>query len=283
MKTEFFSTLTGRFTASDLPEPFRPERSTQGRLQIGCLSSEGISSYEISHSLKQNFGREDIYPIAPKHLTPEILSRLDLLVLPGIDDESNHYPKILDGKIDILKDAIENHGLVLLTFCAASYFMFSRIKYLPRNGVPKERNGADLIKGEAVHAFSHVTRKTLNGSPWNDFVMAEVKSEDPPHSLRALNINGPTMMVDRQKDPLVQTFMSYVAINGDAIIVKPMKRGGIIASGIHPEISPIHKNLPEDFAKYENDRHIIWFGIKKKIMELVRNARSTSVTEPSYG
>lgn len=283
MKTEFFSTLTGRFTASDLPEPFRPERSEHGRLQIGCLSSQGISCYEISHSLKQNFGREDIYPIDKQHLTPEVLSRLDLLVLPGIDDETNHYTTILDGKIDILKDAIENHGLVLLTFCAASYFMFSRIKYLPRSGVPKERNGADLIKGEAIHAFSHITRQTLNASPWNDFVMAEVKSDDQPQGLKALNINGPTMLVDREQDPLAKTFMRYVAINGDAIVVKQMKRGGIIASGIHPEISPIHKNLPEDFAKYENDRHIIWFCIKKKIMEMVRNAKSTSVMEANYG
>ena len=205
------------------------------------------------------------------------------MVLPGIDDETNHYTNILDGKIEILKEAIENQGLVLLTFCAASYYLFSNIQYLMRNGVPKEREGAGLIKGSAVHAFGHITRQTLNDSPWNDFVLAAVRHETTPQILRALNINGPKMLVDHEQDPLVEIFMHYAEIEGAAIVVKPMNRGGIIASGIHPEISPVHKNLPEGFAIHENDRHVIWYSIKKKIIELIRNARQSGLSEPTYG
>jgi glutamine amidotransferase-like uncharacterized protein len=192
------------------------------------------------------------------------------------------YPTLLPPeKMAVLKETIEKNGLILWTFCASSYFMFEEISYQKRSGVFKTRQGAGLIKGAARHGFNHITRRELNASPWNDYIMAGIHVDGHRELLRSLNINGPTMIPSLAEQQLVHQFMRYKDIQGAAGITKKIGRGLLIALGVHPELSPIHPSLPDGFAEFEKDRWTILSLIKDKITHHLLSGR-LSLDQSSY-
>lgn len=236
-------------------------------LRIACLSYRGLSSQGIEAALLYMFPQAEVVSIFPQHIRKHVLRTYDLLILPGINDEDSAYPTLLPReKTDVLKETIEENGLVLWTFCAASYYMFEEISYQKRNGLFKTRAGAGLIKGAARHGFKHITRKKLNASPWNDYILAGIHVDGHPDFLRALNCNGPALFPDMRRDPLVKSFMNYVDIEGAAGVMKVMGKGLLIALGVHPELSPTHPRLPDAFHAFEKDRWEILSVIKQKIV-----------------
>jgi glutamine amidotransferase-like uncharacterized protein len=240
---------------------------TLRKLRIACLSYQGLSKQGIEPALEFMFPNSEIVSIFPQHIRQHTLKNYDILILPGINDEDSAYPTLLPAhKMDILKETIEQNGLILWTFCASSYYMFEEISYQKRNGTIKTRQGAGLIKGAARHGFNHITRRQLNASPWNDYILAGIHVDGHQELLRALNINGPTLVPSAAEDGLVEQFMKYKDIEGAAGVVKKMGRGMLIALGVHPELSPMHPKLPDAFAEFEKDRWTILSLIKQRII-----------------
>jgi glutamine amidotransferase-like uncharacterized protein len=236
------------------------------KLRIAYLSYMGLCTEGICEALRYMYPNADIKWIYPQHLRSHVLKSYDMLILPGISDEDSVYPSLLPPeKIDMLKKLVSENGLILWTFCAASYFMFDKISYQKRNGQFKERAGSGLIKGYATHGFNHITRQHLNRSPSDDFILAAVNVDDHKSPLHTLNINGPTLFPDTSKEDDLTSFMRYQDIKGDAGVIKRIGKGMLIALGVHPEISPIHKHLPQSYAAYEQDRFTLLTLIKEKI------------------
>lgn len=247
------------------------------KLRIACLHYRGLSSDGIEAALLYMFPKAEVVSIYPQHIRQHALKNYDILILPGINDEDSAYPTLLPThKMQILKDTIEQNGLILWTFCASSYYMFEEISYQKRSGIMKSRQGAGFIKGAAVHGFKHITRQRLNASPWNDYILAGIHVEGHNELLRALNINGPTFLVDKSERKLVNQFMKYKDIEGAAGVIKNMGRGMLIALGVHPELSPIHKKLPDSFLSYDIDRWTILGDIRERI------CRHLIATMPSH-
>ncbi|MEK7801382.1 MAG: hypothetical protein AAB276_02910, partial [Pseudomonadota bacterium] len=164
-------------------------------MRIACMTYRGLSGQGIESALHYMFPEAEIVSIFPQHVRSHVLKNYDILILPGINDEDSLYPTLLPPhKMGILKDSIENDGLILWTFCAASYYMFEEISYQRRNGIFKTRKGAGFIKGSACHGFNHITRRELNACPWNDYVLAGIHVDGHHELLRALNCNGPTLI-----------------------------------------------------------------------------------------
>jgi len=236
------------------------------KLRIACLSYRGLSGQGIEPALTYMFPNSEVISIFPQHLRRHTLKTYDILILPGINDEDSIYPTLLPpDKMAILKETIEQDGLILWTFCASSYYMFEEISYQKRNGLFKTRQGAGLIKGAARHGFNHITRRQLNASPWNDFVLAGIHVDGHQELLHALNINGPRFDVQEANNPLVHQFMKYKDIDGAAGVIKKMGSGLLIALGVHPELSPAHPSLPHAYAQFEKDRWTILSLIRQKI------------------
>lgn len=238
------------------------------KLRIACLSYRGISTQGVEPALSYMFPNSQIVSIFPQHIRRHALKNYDILILPGINDEDSAYPDLLPPhKMQELKNSIEQDGLILWTFCASSYYMFEEISYQKRSGLFKSRKGAGLVKGAASHAFKHITRRELNASPWNDYILAGIHVDGHRDLLRALNINGPTLLPSPEEDDLVHQFMKYQDIDGAAGITKRIGKGLLIALGVHPELSPIHPKLPDAFREFEKDRWTILSLIKHKIIE----------------
>lgn len=242
-------------------------KKTLKKLRIACLSYRGLSGQGIEPALSHMFPNSEIISIFPQHIRQHTLKNYDILILPGINDEDSVYPRLLPRhKMDILKQTIEQNGLILWTFCASSYYMFEEVSYQRRNGAFKTMQGAGLIKGAARHGFNHITRKVLNGSVWNDYILAGIHVDGHQELLRSLNINGPTLLPAPEENGLVQQFMRYKDIEGAAGVIKKMGRGMLIALGVHPELSPDHPSLPDGFSEFEKDRWTILSLIKQKII-----------------
>jgi glutamine amidotransferase-like uncharacterized protein len=256
-------------------------KNTPRKLRIACLSYRGLSKQGIEPALEYMFPHSDIVSIFPQHIRAHSLKNYDILILPGINDEDSVYPTLLPAeKMKVLKDVIEQQGLILWTFCASSYFMFEEISYQKRSGLIKTRQGAGLVKGAARHGFNHITRRELNASPWNDYILAGIHVEGHHELLRSLNINGPTMMPATSEQRLVNQFMKYKDIHGAAGITKKIGKGLLIALGVHPELSPIHPSLPDAFTEFERDRWTILSLIKEKIITHLLS--QNLLLQPSY-
>lgn len=248
------------------------------QLRIGCLSYCGLSSQGIEPALEYMFPNSEIVSVYPQHLRRHELKNYDILILPGINDEDSIYPTLLPPeKMTVLKETIEQDGLILWTFCASSYFMFEEISYQKRSGTFKTRQGAGLIKGAARHGFNHITRRELNASQWNDYILAGIHVDGHHELLRALNINGPAMVPSVSERGLVHQFMKYKDIQGAAGITKKIGKGLLIALGVHPELSPTHPNLPDGFLEFEKDRWTILSLIKE---EIIRHLLSQTLLSP---
>jgi len=240
---------------------------TTQKLRIACLSYRGLSSQGIEPALTYMFPNSEVVSIFPQHLRRHAMREYDILILPGINDEDSCYPTLLPPeKMAVIKETIEQDGLILWTFCASSYYMFEEISYQKRNGDYKSRKGAGLIKGAARHGFNHITRRELNASPWNDYILAGIHVDGHQELLRVLNCNGPTFLPSPSEDKLIQQFIRYKDIEGAAGIMKKMGNGLLIALGVHPELSPYHPNLPSGFGEFENDRWAVLCAIKEKII-----------------
>lgn len=237
------------------------------KLRIACLTYRGLYSQGIESALGYMFPNSETVSIFPQHLLRHTLKDYDILILPGINDEDSAYPTLLpSAKMEVLKQAIEQDGLILWTFCASSYYMFEEISYQKRDGTFKTCQGSGLIKGAAHHGFRHITRRQFNRSPWNDYILAGIHVEGHQELLRSLNINGPTLLPSPKENELVHQFMKYSNIEGAAGVIKKMGRGMLIALGVHPELSPSHPSLPQAFTEFEKDRWTILSLIKQKIV-----------------
>lgn len=243
---------------TDRHNPFEPQR------RIAVLTAPGIATQGISEAMGYMFPDAACMKVQPSHIRPPALENFDILVLPGIIDEDSPYPEILNPKkSEFVRQAVEN-GMVLMTFCAATYYMLDRIEYTKRNGEKKERSGCGLISGTARQAFAHVTRIKPGTTELDDYILAELRLKDR-WNIHALNINGPEIVLADQEHRTSTPFITYAATGGTAAIEKTIGKGLILAMGIHPELTTHHPLLPAHFSPHDNERWVILDHLSDRI------------------
>lgn len=233
----------------------KPQKRTDkyGPRRIAVLTAHGIASQGITEALSYMFPHAECAKIKPGHLRPQGLEQYDVLVLPGTYGEDSVYPDVLTPqKADYLRQAVEQ-GLVLITFCAATYYMCNRIQYTKRSGERKDINGCGLIAGTAKQAFAHITRNSVGTPERADFILAKLSLQDQ-WTIHALNINGPEISLDEQERRTCTPFMTYAATGGTAAVQKKIGKGLILAMGVHPELTTNHPLLPPHFSRHDDER-----------------------------
>lgn len=228
-------------------------------LRAAYLNEDGLSRNGIAEAMQDMFGQVVLTRIGANELEYKTLSRLDILMLPGNNTEHSPYPDFLPPhRIRELKMAMELHGLILLTTCAPSYFMFENIEYETREGLVKQRKGAGLIKGKATQAFHSLTR--ANGPPdlLKDYIQASITSPYFKGSAYVLNVNGPAFHLDASEQDTCNSFLNYEHVDGAAGIIKPFGKGLLITLGIHPELSSLNSDQKSlSFSLHDRDRHVV--------------------------
>lgn len=259
---------------TDRHTPFEPRR------RIAVLTAQGIATQGISEAMGYMFPDATCVRVQPSHIRPHALENFDILVLPGIIDEDSPYPDILTPqKSGFVRQAIEN-GMVLMTFCAATYYMLDRIEYTKRNGEKKERNGCGLISGTARQAFAHVTRIKPGTTELDDYILAELRLKDR-WNIHALNINGPEIVISDQERLSSTPFITYAATGGTAALQKKIGKGLILAMGIHPELTTDHPLLPPHFSHHDNERWVILDHIADRINRHKGWSHQAPITSPT--
>ena len=242
------------------PTPFQ-------KLRIACLSYQGLSGYGLEPTMELMFPNAEIVTVYPQHLRTHVLKNYDLLVMPGIVGEDSPYPQILPKyKAQQVVDCMEEHGLVMWTSCAATYYCFEQMVYLKRNGQFKMMNGLGIIKGLAEGpAYQSVTRQSFGASAHRDRVLAELSLANTNQVFRALDINGPALYPEAES--LVDSFLRYSNLPEQPVagFTKKVGQGLILGLSSHPEFALNHPLLPHDFKLHEPSRLSFLTHIRDKL------------------
>lgn len=233
-------------------------------MHIAYLDERLLSLNGLKDAFSHMYPHASIKNIPIDTINTDDIKKFQIVVLPGCNGEDSPYPALLpQSRIDTLKNAMENNGLVLITFCAASYFMAEKIIYETKKGEIKERAGAGLIKGTASHAFRHITRPHNPEDGLQDYIQALLTSPMTDSSLKILNVNGPAFHLD--KTERCESFLEYEDAQGAAGIIQQIGKGKLIALGVHPELSSKNsdKRFAGQFIEHESDRFIL--------LNLIRN------------
>ena len=233
-------------------------------MRIAYLDERLLSLNGLKDAFSHMYPHASIKNIPVDAINNNDIKQFQIVVLPGCNGEDSPYPNLLtQSRIDTLKNAMMHDGLVLITFCAASYFMAEKIIYETRSGEIKERSGAGLIKGTASHAFRHITRPHNPQDGLQDYIQALLTSPMTHSSLKVLNVNGPAFHLN--KTERCESFLEYEEAQGAAGIIQQIGKGKLIALGVHPELSSKNsdKRFAGQFVEHESDRFIL--------LNLIRN------------
>lgn len=248
-------------------------KTTKDFMRCAYLNEQGLSTNGIGTDLKSHvFNGHSYHPVTADIFNGQQLAAIDVLVLPGINGEHSPYPKMLNAEnSNTLRTAIEK-GMVLVTFCAASYYMFDKIFYETRDGQIKNTNGLGLIRGTAKQAFRHITRQN-DRSLSRDYIEAGITSPyfDGEHHL--LNVNGPAFHLDRAEAEICLPFLNYTETMGAAAVIKQFGKGLIIALGVHPELSSLNSDHYKElqFPNHDIDRMVVLNALKEIIAQHFRS------------
>lgn len=219
-------------------------------LRIGIIKDNNVASFSVRLSMREAFKNarlSDLNADGDKQDFKDRLKHLDILILPGVSNETCSYYQFLMQQRDVLYDAVHNDGLNLLCICAGKYILYDEVNYRGSNGKIKKQQGLGFIKGSsdgpvdrpnAPHQPTHsrfdqtrvlrITYNMLSG----ETVQTGVCYGDGPAGMPAM---GEDMDVIGR----------YADIDGTpaAIGIKAIGNGLVIATGVLPEISIKHMIL----------------------------------------
>ncbi len=237
-------------------------------MRIAYLAEQRLSINGLDSAFRFIYPQAEIVKISAADIQKEKVASCKILILPGNNTEDSPYPEFMNAeRIETLRSAMEDDGLVLITFCAASYFMADRILYETKKGEIKERAGAGFIKGTATHAFRHCTRPSNPQNQLQDYIEANITSPMANIPMRILNVNGPAFHLDEEENS--EIFLKYVDTKGAAGVFKKigLKGGMLVALGVHPELSSRNsdKKFSGLFNDHEEDRYALLHIIRNII------------------
>lgn len=242
--------------------------------KIVLLNDAGFSNNGMLPALQFMFPNAKIFQINAAQLASGDIPPTDMLVLPGNDTETSQYPIYFTPNVQlVIKNKIEQDGLILMTFCAASYFLMTDISYIDRQLTPKKAKGLGWITGEASQAFETATRLSPNPSLAKDYIEARLNhAHHAPYELYSLNINGPAFhFTDDLPFPLRDVFLRYADCDDKpAAFIQHIGKGFVVALGVHPELNAQNSSYAQkhswQFPLHDTSRLTILSYILDKIM-----------------
>ena len=212
-------------------------------------------SAELSLALKKTFGHQGVaIVLTDRHhlsrniqeLTPEII------ILPEIKGEESFYSRHIPVETrNIIKSHVER-GSMLISFCAAAYWMAEQITYHPPKGTTKMRKGLHVFNAAAIKAFGPVTGYWRPSNGQEDMggclpVSLSVNTVNGSQNELVWYGNGPAFYPMNNKLPNnIEVLATYRGIEDSPIAAfyMPHGRGGYLASGALPHYhqSPVKQN-----------------------------------------
>jgi glutamine amidotransferase-like uncharacterized protein len=141
----------------------------------------------------------------------------------------------------LIKDHIYN-GAMLVSFCAAAYWMGAKIMYHPPKGPTKSRKGVDVFNAASVKSFGPVSGYWRSSNGKEDMggcipVPLSVKTVDGWQNEKVWYGNGPAFYPLNNKNPeKLEILARYKNIESNPIAAfyVPHGKGAYIASGVLP-------------------------------------------------
>jgi glutamine amidotransferase-like uncharacterized protein len=232
--------------------------------------------------LKESFPNHTVRLIAAADLHNGILDNANvaMLVLPGIVGEKSPYPLTIgeEGLKRIHKFA-SSRGVVL-TICAATYFVCRETSYTPPWGTAKGRNSINYLFNAAARGpLPAYARLAVADPKFGDVTVIPVRFKNTAGEWRDGHVcygNGPALYPDAsEKNAEILATFTGKAGDAPALIRKTIGDGALYLSCIHPEISysaiPETKGL-EDARRvmnalkpHEDERKALWRALVGRI------------------
>jgi len=114
---------------------------------------------ELSIALKKTFDRKRVAIVqTDRHHFIRNLKELNpsIIILPEIKGEESFYNRHINQETRVAIKSHVDNGAMLVTFCAASYWMGQVIMYSPGQGQTKFRKGEDVFNAVALNASGPV-------------------------------------------------------------------------------------------------------------------------------
>jgi glutamine amidotransferase-like uncharacterized protein len=260
--------------------------------EILVIRDYPASTGSLAPSLKESFPNHVMRLIDTADLHAGVLDNpnVAMLVLPGIVGEKSPYPLTIgeDGLKRIHKFA-SSRGVVL-TICAATYFVCRETSYKPPWGTPKGRNTINYLFNAAARGpVPPYARMAVDDPKFGDVTVIPVRFKNAKGEWRDGHVcygNGPALhphASESRTSEILATF-SGTAGNAPALIRKTIGGGALYLSCIHPEIGyhPVSEKSGLDDARrvmnalkpHEGERRELWRSLVERIKGDLRPAAS---------
>jgi glutamine amidotransferase-like uncharacterized protein len=246
------------------------------------------STGSLIPSLKSAFPHHALRKIGADDLRHGALDdeQAGLLVLPGITGEVSLYPQTIgeDG-LKRIRSFIEKKGVVL-TICAATYFVCRETRYTPPWGPAKGRMSINhLFNAAAIGPLPSFARQATNDPKYGDVSVIPVQFKTDRGEWRDAHVcygNGPALYPDPSEHHTSEILATFSGQNDNApaLIRKVIGKGAVYMSCIHPEIAyqdmRAQRGL-DDAARvmtalqpHEQGRHALWKNLTDRIKRDMR-------------
>lgn len=212
-------------------------------------------SAELSIALQKTFSHNHVAIVMTdrRHLTSNIEElNPEIIILPEIKGEESFYSRHIPVETRNLIKSHVNNGTLLVSFCAAAYWMGETITYHPPQGQTKFRKGADVFNAVSLKSFGPVSGywRTSNGK--EDMggcipVPLSVKTVNEWKHEKVWYGNGPAFYpLNNQLPEKLEVLARYKNIESNPIAAFsiPHGKGAYLASGVLPHYhhAPVRSN-----------------------------------------
>ncbi len=207
-----------------------------------------------------------------------------LLVMPGITGEDSPYPSLIreDGLLRI--GAFAKRGVVL-TICAATYFVCRETSYTPPWASKTRTSVNYLFNAAARGPVAPYARQVKDDPKYGDVVVVPIRFRDADGAWRDGGVcygNGPALYPDPGEYNKAETLAVFAAVAGTppALMRKATGRGAVYMSCVLPEIGyhPVPlcpgledaRRVMQALQPHEESRRALWQSLVGRIKRDMR-------------
>jgi glutamine amidotransferase-like uncharacterized protein len=207
------------------------------------IFSEGTATVCFTHTLREVFQPRALLPLSLQDLCdPVLMSKIDLLVLPGVASEESPYRGTIDGAVkDSLFSALEG-GMGMLLSCAAAYHFCDIIHYNSPAQRKTNLQGLSLFEGQAYGPVDGEFPVIDPEDSFSDTRVLRVHFNDRAGRAVTTGVcygNGPAYYPTPAEEGVLDVIARYADVIGNPVAVagKAVGKGFVVMTGVLPEIA----------------------------------------------
>lgn len=223
-------------------------------MNISIIDDANISMSSIRMSMQDAFHEANVDKLSlrrDRNLVLKDLENTDILVLPGVSNETcSYYAPMMEFKNDIYQ-AVHDRGLAILAICAGGYILREHIIYRGSDGKLVEQRGLGFKKGTSIgpvdrnYAPEQPTQSRFDGTR-TIRVLYNTLAGDKIDA-RVCYGDGPGVADTDPESTIIATYPDH-GESLTAISEKYIGKGYILSTGVLPEIALNHMIIHKDQA-----------------------------------